>query len=384
MLKRDELENRENQILMPYAMKAMQSKGRVYAEGEHEFRTAFQRDHDRIVHSVAFRRLEYKTQVFLNDMGDHYRTRLTHSLEVAGLARTMARSLGLNEDLVETVALAHDLGHTPFGHAGERILNSLMKDHGGFEHNSQAIRIVTFLEKRNSKYDGLNLTYETRESMIKHSPFGKVNHEYHPELAPLLESYVVDICDEIAYDNHDLDDGLRSGLLIDEDLKELEIWQMASQIVLEKNGVLDRKMQKNRTISTLIGMMMDDLIKHSAQQIKQLGIKTLSDVRACKECPIQFGTQMKEMKKKLEKYLYQKLYRDYRVNRMMYKAELCIEKLFNYFVSHIDSLPSEFQNISKNEGPYRAASDYIAGMTDRYAWQAYEELFSSYGNLKRL
>ncbi len=384
MLKREELENRESQFLMPYAMKASLSKGRVYVEDEHEFRTAFQRDHDRIVHSVAFRRLEYKTQVFLNDMGDHYRTRLTHSLEVAGLARTMARTLGLNEDLVETVALAHDLGHTPFGHAGERVLNRLMKEHGGFEHNAQSIRIVTFLEKRNSNYDGLNLTYETRESMIKHSPYGKVSSDYHPEMSPLLESYVVDICDEIAYDNHDLDDGLRSGLLIEEDLKELEIWQIASKLVYEKSGVLDRKMQKNRTISTLIGMMMDDLIKHSSKQIKLLGLNSLADVRKCKECPIRFGDQMAEIKKKLEKYLYQKLYRDYRVNRMMYKAELCIEKLFNYFVSHIDSLPIEFQNISKNEGPYRAASDYIAGMTDRYAWQAYEELFSSYGNLKRL
>jgi dGTPase len=384
MLKREELEDRENQLLMPYAMKSSLTVGRDNKEEEHEFRTAFQRDHDRIVHSIAFRRLEYKTQVFLNDMGDHYRTRLTHSLEVAGLARTMARSLGLNEDLVETVALAHDLGHTPFGHAGERVLNQLMKDHGGFEHNSQAIRIVTFLEKRNPNYDGLNLTYETRESMIKHSQFGKSNKDYHPELSPLMESYVVDICDEIAYDNHDLDDGLRSGLLIDDDLKELEIWQIASQNVYDKNGTLDRRMQKNRTISTLIGMMMDDLIRNSSKQIELLKIKTLSDVRACKEVPIRFSDKMAEIKKSLEKYLYQKLYRDYRVNRMMYKAELCIEKLFNYFVTHIDSLPMDYQNISKKEGPYRAASDYVAGMTDRYAWQAYEELFSSYGNLKRL
>ena len=380
MIKRIDLENREKIILKPYAMISSASQGRTFKEEEHEFRTAFQRDHDRIVHSVAFRRLEYKTQVFLNDMGDHYRTRLTHSLEVAGLARTTARALGLNEDLVETVALAHDMGHTPFGHSGERILNRLMKDHGGFEHNSQTIRIITFLENRSPNYEGLNLAYETRESMIKHSPFGKVNSEYHPDQAPLLESYVVDICDEIAYDNHDLDDGIRSGLLNEDDLKELELWRQASQNVIAKHGVIDRKLQRSRTISTLIEMMMDDLLKNSAKQIEKLNLQTLSDVRACKEIPIRFSDEMASNKKVLEKYLYQKLYRDYRVNRMMYRAELCIEKLFNFFVLHVDSMPSEFQKISTKEGVYRAVSDYVAGMTDRYAWQTYEELFSSHGN----
>lgn len=361
-------------------MTVSSSKGRVYKEPEHEFRTAFQRDHDRIVHSVAFRRLEYKTQVFLNDMGDHYRTRLTHSLEVAGLARTTARALGLNEDLVETVALAHDLGHTPFGHAGERVLNRLMKEYGGFEHNTHTIRIITFLEGNNPNYEGLNLTYETRESMIKHSPYGKVSAEYMPEESPLLESYVVDICDEIAYDNHDLDDGIRSGLLIEDDLKELEIWRLASLTVYRKYGALDRKAQRTRTISTLIGMMMDDLFKNSAIQIEKLGLQSLRDVRACREIPIRFSEEMTAMKKMLEKYLYQKLYRDYRVNRMMFKAELCIENLFNYFISHVDSLPIEFQKISSKDGVHRAVSDYIAGMTDRYAWQAYEELFTSNRN----
>lgn len=380
MIKREDLEKRELLTLKPYAMPSSVSAGRVFKESEHEFRTAFQRDHDRIVHSVAFRRLEYKTQVFLNDMGDHYRTRLTHSLEVAGLARTTARALGLNEDLVETVALAHDLGHTPFGHAGERVLNRLMKDYGGFDHNSHTIRIVTFLESNNPFYVGLNLTYETRESMIKHSPYGKVNPEYQPEKSPLLESYVVDICDEIAYDNHDLDDGLRSGLLIEEDLKELEIWRLASQAVLNKFGVLDRKLQRSRTISTLIGMMMDDLLKNSYKQLEKLGLETLEDVRNCKEMPIQFSEEMARIKKSLEKFLYQKLYRDYRVNRMMFKAELCIENLFKYFVSHTDSLPSDFQKIGEKDGIHRAVSDYIAGMTDRYAWQAYEELFTSNRN----
>lgn len=377
MISRVELETREKHYLKPYAMHASSSKGRIYPEREHEFRTAFQRDHDRIVHSAAFRRLEYKTQVFLNDMGDHYRTRLTHSLEVAGLARTTARALGLNEDLVETVALAHDLGHTPFGHAGERVLNRLMKEHGGFEHNNQTLRILTFLEKRSPDFNGLNLTYETRESVIKHSPHAKVGSDYQTEASPLLESYVVDICDEIAYDNHDLDDGLRSGLISEDDLKEVPLWQLAGEAVVKRHGVLDKKLHHSRTVSTLIGMMMDDLLHNSDTKIKSLGINSIQDVRNCNEVPICFSQEMQVKKKNLEKFLYQKLYRDYRVNRMMYKAELCIENLFNYFVSHPEALPDDFQTIAKSDGLHRAVSDYIAGMTDRYAYQAYDELFSA-------
>lgn len=375
MFVRNHLEDREAQCLKPYAMQARHSKGRVYTEKEHAFRTAFQRDHDRIVHSVAFRRLEYKTQVFLNDMGDHYRTRLTHSLEVAGLARTTARALGLNDDLVETVALAHDLGHTPFGHAGERVLNRLMKDYGGFEHNNQTLRILTFLEKRSPEFNGLNLTYETRESLIKHSPYAKVGEEYAPQLSPLLESYVVDICDEIAYDNHDLDDGLRSGLITEDLLVKISLWQIASDVVQKRFGELDKKLRRSRIISTLIGLMMDDFLQTSDAKITQLGLKSLEDVRLCKEIPICFSLDMQKRKKELEQFLQESLYRNYRVNRMMFKAELCIENLFRYFSSHLEALPNEFQNIANKEGLHRAVSDYIAGMTDRYAYQVYDELF---------
>ncbi|PCJ61878.1 MAG: deoxyguanosinetriphosphate triphosphohydrolase [Planctomycetota bacterium] len=381
LLKREDLEKYESQIIKPYGMKSSLSLGRAYEEDQDSFRTCFQRDRDRVIHSVAFRRLEYKTQVFLNEIGDHYRNRLTHSLEVAGLSRATARSLGLNEDLVEVVALSHDLGHTPFGHAGERILHKLMKDHGGFEHNMQSERIICFLEHRHPKYNGLNLTYETRECMIKHSPYAKVKKEYHPELAPLLESYVVDICDEIAYDNHDLDDGLRSGLLEIEKLKRLSLWEIASRKVSDAYGKIDQKVFQRRTISAIIDLMMGDLLHFSSSKIEELSLNSIEDVRNCDSSPIGFSTEMAEMKQELEKYLFKELYRNYRVNRMMFKAELCIEKLFNYFVSHEDSMPLEFQKICKEEGTERGVSDYVSGMTDRYAQQTFDELFSASGKL---
>ncbi len=370
------LSDYEENKLASYGMKSALSRGRLYSEPEHGYRTCFQRDKDRIVHSVAFRRLEYKTQVFLNQVGDHYRTRLTHSLEVSGLARTVSRALGLNEDLTEAVSLAHDLGHTPFGHAGERVLNSLMKPHGGFEHNGQAIRIVTYLESRSPSYRGLNLTYETRECMLKHSQYAKVSDEYFPEESPLLESMVVDICDEIAYDNHDLDDGLRSDLLTEEDLEPLVLWQKASREVEEKYGKLDRKLKRARVVSTIIGYMVDDLISTSLGSIESAGITDLASVRKCKTKLITFSSEMLALKKELEKHLFKRLYRNYKVNRMMFKAELCIEKLFDYFMNHEDSMPPEFQVITSECGLPRAVSDYLAGMTDRYAMQIFNELFT--------
>ena len=373
---RKDLEAREEATLAPWAMRSGASRGRAHKEAEHAYRTAFQRDRDRVVHCTAFRRLEYKTQVFVNHEGDYYRTRLTHSMEAAQISRTVARALGLNEDLCEAVALSHDMGHTPFGHSGEDALRDLMKAHGGFEHNVQALRIVDLLERRYPGFPGLNLTYETRESMIQHSKvrdkttlgLGKLE-------SPLLESQVVDIADSIAYDNHDLDDGLKSGILTEEQLEGVALWREARDAVRAKHSGLSPKETRAPAILFLINREVGDLLEETTRRLKAAKVKTLEDVRAAKKPLVGFSPGMEKKKAALQAFLFQKFYRHYRVARMATKARRILTELFEEYVRHPEELPPEFQAWAGKEGLHRGVSDYVAGMTDRFAQQEWQRLF---------
>ncbi|MFA5794938.1 MAG: deoxyguanosinetriphosphate triphosphohydrolase [Candidatus Brocadiia bacterium] len=384
---REILEQNEEKMLAPYAMKSSQSLGRRYDEPEHGYRTAFQRDRDRIIHSTAFRRMEYKTQVFVNYEGDHYRTRLTHTIEVTQIARTIARALGLNEDLAETVALAHDIGHTPFGHAGEEALHDLMKDAGGFEHNAQGLRVVELLERRYPQFTGLNLSYEVRESIIKHNTTydrPTPNKDYHPEWHPLLEAQVVDIADIIAYNNHDLDDGIRAGLIKEIHLADISLWQKASR---EHKKTMDPLTQENflrpQTVITLINMFVTDLIANTLKRLKEYNINSIEDVHNSQACLVCLSEGLEKERKQLEKFLYQNVYRNYKVARMAEKARRFMESLFNTYQKEPQQLPPRYQQMAKEDsqgyeiGLKRAIADYLAGMTDRYAQQEYEKLFQA-------
>ncbi len=374
---RKDLEAREEATLARWAAKSGSSRGRSHAEEEHGYRTAFQRDRDRVVHCTAFRRLEYKTQVFVNHEGDYYRTRLTHSMEAAQISRTIARALALNEDLCEAVALSHDMGHTPFGHSGEDALRDLMKNHGGFEHNVQALRIVDLLERRYPAFPGLNLTYETRESMIQHS---KIRQKtgipgFERLQAPLLESQVVDIADSIAYDNHDLDDGLKSGILTEDQLEELELWREARDAVKAKHPGLAPKETRAPAILFLINREVGDLLEETTRRLRAAKVRTLDDVRNAKKPLVGFSPGMEKRKAALQKFLFQHFYRHYRVARMATKARRILTELFEEYVRHPEELPPEFQAWADKEGLHRGVSDYVAGMTDRFAQQEWQRLF---------
>ncbi|MBI3087610.1 MAG: deoxyguanosinetriphosphate triphosphohydrolase [Candidatus Omnitrophica bacterium] len=379
---REELEAREEQWLAPSAMKSRQSRGRAHAEPEHPFRTAYQRDRDRIIHSTAFRRLEYKTQVFVNHEGDYYRTRLTHTLEVAQIAVAIARALRLNEDLVEAVALAHDLGHPPFGHAGEDALRELMEGRGGFEHNLQGLRIVDLLEERYPAFPGLNLTWEVRESINKHrTPYDEPGLQIalDPAVSPLLESQVADVADEIAYDNHDLDDGLTSGLLKEDDLRDLALWEEARQAVEASAPRATPEIRKYQIIRTLINRQVTELVQESAQRLKQHHIASLEDVRACAERLIAFSPALQELRNPLKAFLWTRLYHHYRVARMADKAKRFITELFGLYVNKPQQLPNTTRlRIERGEDPHRVVCDYIAGMTDRYCLEEYRKLFDPF------
>jgi len=379
MIKREELELREEELLAPYATKSKFSKGRVYKEPEHEFRMVYQRDKDRIVHSTAFRRLEYKTQVFVNHEGDYYRTRLTHTLEVVHIVKSIVRVLRLNEDLAETIALAHDIGHPPFGHAGEEALHSIMKDHGGFNHNIQGLRVVDLLEERYPNFKGLNLSWEVREGIAKHitslNQYSLVNIQLEPDSLPTLEAQVVDIADEIAYDTHDLDDGITSNLIDDKELEKVELWHRISTGFTSKNLNLSKEIMKYQIIRVLIDIQVRDLINNSEQNIKNFNIKTIEDVRKCKNRLISFSDKMKEEKKPLKEFLTKNLYNHYKVVRMSDKAKRFIKELFEIYISKPEQLPYSTQKRINLEGSYRAVCDYIAGMTDRYALEEYKKLF---------
>lgn len=381
MLKRQEIEELELKILAPYAMKAKDSKGRVHKEEEHPYRSCYQRDRDRIIHSTAFRRLEYKTQVFVNHEGDYYRTRLTHTLEVTQIAISIARALRLNADLVEAIALSHDIGHPPFGHSGEDELHELMERHGGFDHNLQGLRVVDILEERYPNFKGLNLTWEVREGINKHTtPFDHADRmvELEPEKSSTLEAQVVDLADEIAYDNHDLDDGITSGLIKEEQLHEIPLWKQMHDMINSIHPNLKGEIRKYQIIRALINREVTDLITESEDRIRKFGIKTSEDARKIAERIIAFSPKLMEERAPLKKFLLENLYMHHKVIRMADKSRRFIRELFDVYLSKPEQLPpTSRQRLSVDE-PRRIICDYIAGMTDRYALDEYIKLFNPY------
>ncbi len=375
---RDRLLALEDQNLAPYAMRASQTRGREHPEEESAFRTPYQKDRDRVIHTTAFRRLEYKTQVFVNYEGDYYRTRLTHTLEVAQVARSLARALGLNEDLAETVALAHDLGHPPFGHAGERVLAELMADHGGFDHNAQSLRIVTYLEKRYPGFRGLNLTYEVREGIAKHETAYDVPNPAFGEGRPTLEAQIVNLADEIAYNAHDLDDGLRSGLLRPADLLEVPLLrEVAAEAGIELSSL--EEFSRRVLIRELLGTLITDVILATHENLQRNRIQSVEDVRRFPAPLAAYSEEMAEKVAELRKFLYQNLYRHWRILRQVGKARHVLERLFTAYIRMPEMLPPTVQEAADAEGLYRAVCDYIAGMTDRFALDEYARLFDPYG-----
>jgi len=381
MVLRDDLHEREERELAPYAMHAAESRGRGQPEEDQAYRNVYrglyQRDRDRIIHCRAFRRLEYKTQVFVNHEGDHYRTRLTHTLEVAQISRSIARALRLNEDLVEAIALGHDLGHTPFGHSGEEALGELMKDDGGFEHNTHGLRVVDKLERRYPNYDGLNLTYEIRESFAKHTTrHDRPAHtNFDPNENPTLEAQVVEAADEIAYNNHDLEDGLLAGILTLDELEEVKLWAEVFHWVKKRIPHARRQVQIYQTITTLINLLATDLMRTSFQLISDYSVKNVDDVRRAPRRLVAFSDAILPEKEQMEQFLVARMYRHYRVARMASKARRFIQELFAEYVSEPSQLPPEFQKLGQKEGVKRAVCDYIAGMTDRHAQNEYRRLF---------
>ena len=368
--------------LAPYAAHSSKSRGRRHPEGAAGSRSEFQRDRDRIIHSTAFRRLEYKTQVFLNHEGDLFRTRLTHSIEVAQIARTLARSLRLNEDLVEATALAHDLGHTPFGHVGQDVLNECMKDYGGFEHNLQSLRVVDHLEEHYGAFDGLNLTFETREGILKHCSLtnarqlGDLGQRFIDKTQPSLEAQLTNLADEIAYNNHDIDDGLRSGLLTMKQMEEVELFaRLHRQVVSQYPGLPGRR-ELYETIRLMITAMTADLVATSAELIAQAAPQSIDEVRAGPPL-IRFSQKMREETTALKRFLYANLYRHYKVNRMRVKASRIVRELFEAFMTDPVLLPFDYQvQPGDTMKQARKIADYIAGMTDRYAIREHKRIFS--------
>jgi dGTPase len=366
--------------LAPYAANPNTSLGRHFDEPESPLRNPFQRDRDRIIHSTAFRRLEYKTQVFVNHEGDLFRTRLTHSLEVAQLARGIARTLNLHEDLTEAIALAHDLGHTPFGHAGQDALNDCMKNYGGFEHNLQSLRVVEKLEQRYAEFDGINLTFELREGILKHcsiknaKQLGEVGLRFINKTNPSLEAQVTNFADEIAYNNHDIDDGLRSGLITIEQLQSVELFASQLDIVKTKYPKLEQKRLIHETIRRMINVLVEDLCTQSAENINKTNPKTIQDIRQAPYL-VGFSEEMSAKNIALKQFLRKNLYQHYKVNRMSAKAERIIRELFAVFLADIGLMPHEFQQHAKDDKA-RAVADYIAGMTDRFAIREHRRLFA--------
>ncbi len=373
----------ERSDLAGYAARSDASLGRRYREAYKDDRPAFERDRDRIIHCAAFRRLEYKTQVFVNHEGDYYRTRLTHSLEVAQIGRGIARRLQLNEDLVETLALAHDLGHTPFGHTGEEVLDRLMAPYGGFEHNRQSLRIVEQLEERYPDFNGLNLTWETREGIIKHSSDYDTPHqadlgEYRFDLRPTLEAQIIDLADEIAYNNHDIDDGLKAGYLDPQELDGIELWSEVSDRVRRKHSGLHGERLVYQTISHLIGFLILDLVEQTTANLRQSRIHTLDAVRAHSRTLVGFSPEVAEQNRALKRFLREKLYHHYKVERMRIKAERFLTMLFESYLSCPALLPAAYQARFAEHGQARVICDYLAGMTDRFALDEYKRLFDPY------
>ncbi len=375
--------------LAPYASTEANSRGRLHPEPPPQHRSEFQRDRDRIVHSAAFRRLEYKTQVFVNHEGDMFRTRLTHSIEVAQIGRSVARILGVNEVLTETIALAHDLGHTPFGHAGQDALNRCMRDYGGFEHNLQSLRIVDQLEEKYAEFDGLNLTFETREGILKHCSAGNARHlgevgeRFLQKRQPGLEAQITNIADEIAYNNHDIDDGLRAGLLGIEKLREVQLFAEQYDKVMAAYPGLETRRAIHEIIRRMINRQVTDLMDTTRARLTECAPQTRDDILAQAEPLAAFSPAMRRMNGELKRFLHEHLYRHYRVHRMTSKARTIIDELFAAFFGDTRLLPPEAQRKARSleaesgaSGRARAVADYIAGMTDRYAIQEYDRIFT--------
>ncbi len=375
--------------LAPYACDPAKSRGRLHKEREDPMRSVFQRDRDRIIHSAAFRRLEYKTQVFVNHEGDHYRTRLTHSLEVAQLARSMSRSLGLNEDLAEALSLAHDLGHTPFGHAGEDALKETMKDFGGFDHNAQTLRLLTKLEHRYAEFDGLNLTWETLEGIVKHNgPVKKIpramaeylkKHNLEIHTYASAEAQVASLADDIAYNNHDIDDGLRSGLFTIEDLCKVPLAGRAFAEVRKRYPNLEEHRLIHEAIRRMINLMASDLIHETSKRIKVYKVTSPEQVRALGKPLVAFSKDVDAQIRVLKEFLMVNMYRHYRVNRMTSKARRVLKELFRFFLAEPECLPTEWRKLTDKSGTKKTAetvADFVAGMTDRFAIEEYERIFN--------
>lgn len=369
------LQDIEEKFLAPYAAISSATRGREHEENSHAYRTEYQRDRERIIHSRAFRRLEYKTQVFINHEGDHYRTRLTHTIEVAQIARAISRAMRLNEDLAESIALAHDLGHTPFGHVGEKELNRLLEGYGGFEHNRQSLRVVEVLEKRYADFDGLNLTWETREGIIKHSGTydRPESNSFVPEEQPSLEAQIIDNADEIAYNNHDLDDGMASGILAYDEVKKLEIWRMAVEIYGRPLPEA-RKTAVMEIIRTIINLLVSDLIDCTEKKLEEKKINSYMGVKKAGDRVAGFSESVSRANEELKRFLRHNLYQNYLVTRVSLKSQRVISDLFSIYTEHPDTLPGRYRDEIDKHGIIRTVTDFIAGMTDRYALEEHRKL----------
>ncbi len=366
----------EENLLAPYASFSSKSQGRQYPLGEHPLRTAFQRDRDRVIHCAAFRRMEYKTQVFVNHEGDHYRTRLTHTIEVAQISRTIARAMGLNEDLAEAIACVHDLGHTPFGHSGEDVLNELMRDFGGFNHNRQSLRVVDVLERRYENYPGLNLTFEVREGIVKHETTTEpISPDiFPPGKWPTLEASLVDLADSIAYNSHDIDDGLSSGILDWDELTEVPLLAEAIEKSIRNYPELPQKYHHHSLIRQLVDRQVTDLINKSLKNISNFDIDSAEDVRDSKVKLIRFSENLEVELGQLKKFLIQKMYRHRRMEENASQARTIIETLFDRYRADPQKLHGKYKLRLNKEPVENIICDFIAGMTDRYAQKMYEEL----------
>jgi dGTPase len=379
MYSRQELEEIEDRSLAVYGARSKNSKGRAHKEKETDYRTAFQRDRDRVLHTTSFRRLEYKTQVFFNFEGDYFRTRLTHTLEVSQIGRTIARALGANEDLVESICLAHDLGHSPFGHAGEYTLSILMKDYGGFDHNRQSLRIVTELEQRYPEFPGLNLTWETREGMVKHeSDYDLADAgEFDPALRGNLETQICNLADELAFTTHDLDDGLRSGMITPQSLDGVALWEILTEAD-QWTGPLLEDLERHRMIRNLVGLLVTDIIHATDARLKKSKAKSAVGIQKLKHNVVGYGDELQHHNLELKDFLFTNLYRHYRVVRMQVKAERIVTDLFNAYLEEPLILPDHVQQWIPERGLERTICDHIAGMTDRYAIDEHARLHDPY------
>lgn len=379
---REELEQLERQNLAPYAQFSADTRGRKYEEAPPDWRTQYQRDRDRVIHSRAFRRLEYKTQVFLNGTGDHFRTRLTHTMEVAAISRNIARALKLNEDLAETIALAHDLGHSPFGHKGETVLNRLMKGHGGFEHNRQSLRIVEELEQKYPLFAGLNLTWEVREGLNKHytaydHPGRRIDF---PARSSSLEAQVANLADEIAYYSHDLDDGLDSGLLSEKQLnREVRVWRQAARSVVREYGALPDECRRYFIIRCITDLQVKDVVTTSEDCIRVARVASADEVRRQPGPLVRYSPKRRRLNVELRDFLYRNLYFNPAVNEPHLRERNVLQELFHYYLEHHSAVGSQARKRARRDGWPRAICDYLAGMTDRYAMSEHERLVESEG-----